>query len=160
LSPFTERDRRCTTLTGGSGVEMASLGVADCPARLAELRVVVSIGIGSGLVAAFNTFALGRVPRAAMFATTPCLSMPASAKEGLAGASWGSILWWRVSRALRGCLESSGAYHLSMKVLGLSAASAALLVAPALPFCGVAKGLEYRDREARGVGSAMVSPNR
>jgi hypothetical protein len=72
---------------------MASLGVADCPARLAELRVVVSIGIGSGLVAAFNTFALGRVPRGAMFATTPCLSMPASAKEGLAGASWGSILW-------------------------------------------------------------------
>lgn len=83
-------------LMGGSGVEMASLGVDpdDWFALLAELRVACSIDIamGSGLVEAFSTFALGRVPSAAMFATTPCLSIPASAKDGRAGASWGSIL--------------------------------------------------------------------
>jgi hypothetical protein len=77
----------------GSGVEMASLGVdtEDWLALLAELRVAVSmamvVGMGSGLVDAFSTFALGRVPSAAMLATTPCLSIPASANEGLAGAS-------------------------------------------------------------------------
>lgn len=77
---------------------MVSLGVdtADWPALRVELLVIVSKG--SGLVDAFSTFALGRVPKGAMFATTPCLSMPASAKDGLAGASWGSILWPYVSQ--------------------------------------------------------------
>jgi hypothetical protein len=46
----------------------------------------------SGLAEAFSTLALGRVPKGAMFATTPCLSIPASAKDGLGGASCGSIL--------------------------------------------------------------------
>jgi hypothetical protein len=47
-----------------------------------------------------------------------------------------------------------GAHHLSMKVRGLSAASLTPLLEPA--FWGVAKGLEYRDREARWEESAMV----
>jgi hypothetical protein len=75
-------------------VEMVSLGVdpEDAPVLLAvPLRVEISMA--SGFAAAFNTFALGRVPKGAMFATTPCLSIPASANEGLAGASCGSILW-------------------------------------------------------------------
>lgn len=159
MSARAEGDRRRITLSWSSGVEMVSLGVetADCPALLAELLVVIST-IASGLADAFNTFALGLVPRGAMFATTPCLSMPASAKEGRAGASWGSILWW-VSTALSArVLAAPEAYHLSMKVLGLSIASVTPLAEPAPALCGVAKGLEYRDREARWVGSAMVSP--
>lgn len=99
-SALEDSERRRIVLMGGSGVEMASLGVEpdDWFALLAELRVACSLSLsidiakGSGLVEAFSTFALGRVPSAAMFATTPCLSIPASAKDGRAGASWGSIL--------------------------------------------------------------------
>jgi hypothetical protein len=82
--------------------------------------------------AAFKTFWLGRVPNAAMFATTPCLSMPASAKLGRAGASDGSI-------------------HLSKKVLGLSAVADTFGTSEALLFCMGAKGLLYLDRVVGGV---------
>jgi hypothetical protein len=78
----------------------------------------------SGLVAAFSTLALGGVPRGAIFITTPCLSIFASANDGLGGASCGSILeGWSAQLCAhihrRGAKE---AHHLSMNVLGRSTA--------------------------------------
>jgi hypothetical protein len=51
-------------------------------------------------------------------------------------------------------------YHLSSIVFGLAAESAATLEELGVPLCGAAKGLEYREREARWVGSLIVSPSR
>jgi hypothetical protein len=159
-SVLIERDRRRSWLVEGSGVEMASLGVdpEDAPVLLAvPLRVEISMA--SGFAAAFNTFALGRVPKGAMFATTPCLSIPASANDGLAGASCGSILW-RVRSAGGATGEDEETYHLSKNVLGFCPASATVREAFGVALWGAtANGLEYRDREARWAGSLIVSPS-
>jgi hypothetical protein len=89
--------------------------------------------IVSDLVLDLITFALGRVPSGAMFATTPCRSMPASAKLGRGGAKEGSI-------------------HLSNKVFDLSLFPNKFGVSDAAWFCTAAKGLLYRERVGLWVG--------
>src|SRR5439155_13918650 len=82
-SVFVETDLLRGGFAGGSGVTADSAGVdeAEAPGLFAFVpRTPPSVT--SGLSADFITFALGRVPKGAMLATTPCLSMPASAKLG------------------------------------------------------------------------------
>jgi len=89
--------------------------------------------IKSGLVAALMTFALGRAPRAAIFATTPCRSIPASAKDGLGAGKGGSS-------------------HLSNPVFGFSPLSGLDLADSVETFAGtVANGELYLERVGRGV---------
>lgn len=126
----------------GSGVAMGSLGVAETeeapdfftsPAR-------PNGSAESDLAAAFKTFALGNVPKGAIFATTPCRSMPASAKEGFGGAKAGSS-------------------QLSMNDLLFVVACAAIdfAVSERVLFGTAVKGLLYRERSERVGRGELIS---
>jgi hypothetical protein len=119
-------------MVGGSGVMTDSLGVdTEEAAGFFNCGVRPSPSMTSGLAAAFITLTLGRVPRGAMFCTTPCRSIPASAKLGRGAGKGGST-------------------HLSMKVLGFSTISAIADGDSADVFVGVpTKGLEKRERVGR-----------
>jgi hypothetical protein len=119
-------------MVGGSGVMIDSLGVdTDEATGFFNCGVRPIPSMTSGLAAAFITLTLGRVPRGAMFCTTPCRSIPASAKLGRGAGKGGST-------------------HLSMKVLGFSIISAIADGDTADVFVGVpTKGLEKRERVGR-----------
>ena len=119
-------------MVGGSGVMTDSLAVdTDEAAGFFNCGVRPIPSMTSGLAAAFITLTLGRVPRGAMFCTTPCRSIPASAKLGRGAGKGGST-------------------HLSMKVLGFSIISAIVDGDSADVFVGVpTKGLEKRERVGR-----------
>ena len=126
----------------GSGVAMRSLGVAeseDAPDFFTN-PIRPNGSAESDLVAAFKTFALGKVPKGTIFATTPCRSMPASAKEGFGGAKAGSS-------------------QLSMNDLLFVVACAAIAFATSerVLFGTAVKGLLYRDRSERVGRGELIS---
>lgn len=85
----------------GSGVIVDSPGVVTVEAPALRTLPFPKTSLSNLEVTAFICLAVGRVPSGAMFKTTPCRSIPASAKLGRGGGKGGST-------------------HLSMNVLGLS----------------------------------------
>lgn len=129
----------CGGMADGSGVAKDSLGVAETDEAPDFFTIPPRPfgSIDSGLAAAFSIFALGNVPSGAMFATTPCRSMPASANEGLAGGRLGSS-------------------HLSIDVFFLVLVSAFDLAGSVFTIGG--KGLLYRDLDCLGELMTVALP--
>ena len=131
-SAFAELDAGREGFVVGSGVAVA---VADSPE--VDTGGVIFFPAAprpaTSFATALITFALGSVPKGAMFETAPCLSNPASAKLGRGGAKEGST-------------------HFSNKVLGLSLSADDLVFSDTELFGAGPNGLLYRERVGRGVG--------
>lgn len=136
---FIEAERRRGGIVGGSGVATDSLGVETAEAAAVFEFSLRPNGTSSGLIAILITFGVGCVPRGAMFCTTPCRWIPASAKLG------------------RG-VGRGGSTQLSNIVLGLCEPSAIVDCPSAAAFedAGI-NGLAIRDLVGLGVGVAIVA---